>query len=210
MIRTLLSDLLVRAETMNNRTIVAKMPRIAALCLGPLLAGLTLALLAGPISAHAAAGTAPPQTALRSSAVSTTTVFLPFIVWTTSPEYELIDLINAERVARGSSPLRVNPILMQAAEAHSQDMVDRNFFSHTNPDGQLPWDRLDEAGYAWSWCGENIGGGYTTAQAMFSGWMASDGHRDNILSSHYTEIGIGYVTGGYYGYYWTADFATPQ
>jgi uncharacterized protein YkwD len=195
---------------MNKRTIVAKMTQIAALCLGPLLAGLTLALLAGPTSAHAAAGTAPPQTVLRSSAVSTTTVFLPMIVWTSSPEYDLINLINAERTRRGLRALRVNSVLMQTAEAHSQDMVDRNFFSHTNPDGQLPWDRLDEAGYAWSWCGENIGGGYATAQAMFNGWMASDGHRDNMLSPDFTEIGIGYVTGGYYGYYWTADFATPQ
>jgi uncharacterized protein YkwD len=120
-------------------------------------------------------------------------------------------LINAERARRGLCALRVNSVLMQTAEAHSQDMVDRNFFSHTNPDGQLPWDRLDAAGYAWSWCGENIGGGYATAQAMFNGWMESTaGHREIMLTDQCAEIGVGYVTGGSYGYYWTADFATPQ
>jgi len=196
---------------MSNRNIAGRIIQIAVLCLGPLLAGLTMALLAGPIPAHAAAGTAQPKAALRRSAVFTVPVFLPIIFGTPSPEYQLIDLINAERAAHGLSALRVNPVLMQVAEAHSQDMVDRNFFDHTNPDGQRPRDRLDEAGYAWWYCGETIGGGYDTAQAMFTAWMESTaGHREIILSPNFSEIGIGYVTGGRYGHYWTADFAQPQ
>jgi uncharacterized protein YkwD len=196
---------------MGNRSFVAMVVKIAILCLGPLLAGLSLALLAGSIPAHAAAGTAQPRDALKSSAVFTVPVFLPIVAASPTPEYQLVDLINAERTRRGVSALRVNPVLMQTAEAHSQDMVDRNFFDHTNPDGQAPWDRLDEAGYAWSYCGENIGGGYTTAQAMFDAWMESTmGHKEIMLSPDYTEIGIGYATGGTYGHYWTADFARPR
>jgi uncharacterized protein YkwD len=198
-------------KTMDNRSLVKMVVKIAVLCLGPMLAGLSLALLAGPIPAYAAAGTAQPKAALRSSAVFTVPVFLPIVAASPTPEYQLVDLINAERTRRGVSALRVNSVLMQVAEAHSQDMVDRNFFNHTNPDGQAPWDRLDEAGYAWWYCGENIGGGYTTAQAMFAGWMDSTmGHREIMLSPDYTEIGIGYVTGGTYGHYWTADFARPR
>ncbi len=196
---------------MNSRNLVGRMIQIAVLCLGPVLAGLSLTFLAGSIQVHAAAGTVQPKAALRSSAAFTVSVFLPIIFGAPAPEYQLVDLINAERVRRGLSPLIVNPVLMQTAEAHSQDMVDRDFFNHTNPDGQRPRDRLDEAGYAWWYCGENIGGGYTTAQAMFTAWMESAaGHREIMLSPNFSEIGIGFVTGGRYGYYWTADFAAPR
>jgi len=192
----------------GNRRIIKVFFQIAVVCLGPMLAGLTLALLAAPVPVQAAARTEWPKAALQSSAAFTT--YLPIVIGPVTPESQLIDLINAERTRRGLSALRMNPVLMQVAEAHSQDMVNRNFFDHTNPDGQDPGDRLDEAGYAWWAYGENIGGGYTTPQAMFTGWMNSQGHRDNMLYSDFTEIGIGYVTGGYYGYYWTADFARPR
>ncbi len=195
---------------MDNRNVVKKLVRIAALCLGLLLAGPVVVLLAGPIPVQAAAGAMQPNAALESSAVYTHTVFLPIMAKAATPEEQLIDLINAERVRLGLDALSVNPVLMQVAEAHSQDMVNRNFFDHVNPDGQDPGDRLDEAGYAWWYCGENIGRGYSTAQAMFDGWKKSPGHWANMVSTNYTEIGIGYVAGGRYGYYWTAVFATPQ
>jgi uncharacterized protein YkwD len=194
---------------MGKRNAVKIILQIAAPCLA-LLAGLTLALLAGPIPAQAAAGTARPNAALPSNAGYTHTVYLPLLHWGITPEEQLIALINAERTRRGLSALQVNSVLMQVAEAHSQDMVNRDFFDHINPDGQDPGGRLDEAGYAWWTWGETIGGGYTTPQAVFDGWMNSASHRDILLSPYYTEIGIGYVTGGHYGYYWTADFARPQ
>ncbi len=196
---------------MNCRDIVGKIIQIAILCMGLMLAAFTMALLARPLPAVAAGGPALPGATLRSSAVFTRSVFLPIIVRSPSPEYQLVDLINAERARRGLCALRINPVLMQTAEAHSQDMVTRNYFDHTNPDGQAPWDRLTEAGYAWSWAGENIGAGYTTAKAMFDGWMASTaGHREIMLTDQCAEIGVGYATGGRYGHYWTADFAVPQ
>ncbi len=195
---------------MGDRNLVKKSVQIAVLCLGPLLASLTLAPLAGSIPAQAAAGATRPAAALGNSAAQTYTVYLPIVHGASTPEEQLIGLINAERTRRGLSALRVNSVLMQVAEAHSQDMVNRTFFDHTNPDGQDPGDRLDEARYAWGTWGETIGGGYTTPQAMFAVWMNSSGHRDILLSPNYTEIGIGYATGGRYGYYWTADFATPR
>ena len=128
----------------------------------------------------------------------------------TAEESELINLINAERAGHGLGPVRPSSVLMQVARAHSQDMIDRDFFDHVNPDGWGPRDRLDNAGYNWMTYGENIGGGYSSAELMSNGWMNSSGHRANMLNTEFTEIGVGYVAGGFYGHYWTALFATPQ
>jgi uncharacterized protein YkwD len=170
------------------------------------LAGL-LFLLPTPMPAQASIEVLEQSATLHAS--SAITIYLPIIYRGPTPEEELVNLINAERSRRGLTPLQINPLLMQVAEAHSQDMIDRNFFSHTNPDGLEPWDRISSGGYNWLYAGENIGAGYTTPQAMFNAWMGSLGHRANILSVSFTEIGIGYVTGGSYGHYWTADFARP-
>ena len=128
----------------------------------------------------------------------------------TAEESELIDLINAERLSHGVGPVRPSNVLMQVARAHSQDMIDRAFFDHANPDGWGPGDRLDNAGYNWMNYGENIGGGYSSAELMSNGWMNSSGHRANMLNPELTEIGVAYVAGGFYEHYWTALFATPR
>ena len=168
---------------------------------------LTLALLPVGSPIQAATTAARSGTALQSSAAYT--VYLPIVHRAPTPEAQLVALINAERTQRGLNAVSVSPLLMQEAEAHSQDMIDRNFVSHTNPDGQDPGDRLDSAGYDWLTYGENIGAGQTTAQDMLDGWMNSSGHRANLLNANFTEIGVGYVTGGRYGHYWTAVLARP-
>lgn len=157
--------------------------------------------------AQASPALPPLVTTLQSSAV--TTVYLPVVVKAPYPEEELRLLINAERNSRGLVPLAFDALLAQVAEAHSQDMIDRDFIAHTNPDGLNPGDRLANAGYSASTWGETIGAGYTTPAAMLAGWMNSPGHRDILLSPNFTEIGLGYVTGGSYGHYWTAVFARP-
>jgi uncharacterized protein YkwD len=172
-----------------------------------MLAGL-LFLLPTPPPAQASIEVLEQGTTLQAS--SAITIYLPIIYRSPTPEEELVDLINAERARLGIAPLQINWVIMQVAEAHSQDMINRSFFDHVNPDGLSPGDRLTNAGYQWLYAGENIGGGYPTPLAMFNGWMSSPGHRAVMLSANYTEIGIGYVTGGYYGHYWTADFARPD
>lgn len=128
----------------------------------------------------------------------------------TAEESELINLINAERASHGLGPVRMSNVLMQVARAHSQDMIDRDFFDHTSPDGWGPRDRLDNAGYNWMTYGENIGAGYSSAELMSNGWMNSSGHRAIMLTPEFTEIGVAYVAGGFYGHYWTALFSTPR
>jgi len=142
-------------------------------------------------------------------------VYLPIVLksFTGSPstfEGELINLINAERSSRGLGTLNQSSILMQVAEAHSQDMHDRDFFDHVNPDSLGPGERLTNAGYNWSAQGENIGCGQSTPQAIFDSWMSSAVHREIVLSVTYTEVGVGYVAGGTCVHYWTAAFARPR
>jgi uncharacterized protein YkwD len=71
-------------------------------------------------------------------------------------------------------------------------------------------DRDGQAGYTdWSDIGENIAAGYPTPESVVAGWMASPGHRENILSAQFTEIGVGMANGGgSYGMYWTEEFGT--
>lgn len=110
-------------------------------------------------------------------------------------EEEIMELVNQERWNNGQlAPLKQNDQLDSAAETHSNNMAVRNFIMHCDPDtGTLPWDRMAAAGYNYSSAGENIAWGYPDPQAVVAGWMASAGHRANILSTTYRELGNGYV-----------------
>jgi hypothetical protein len=110
-------------------------------------------------------------------------------------------LINAQRSARGLKPLAADARLQAAASAFARDMVDRRFFDHVSPGGGTMMDRLHAAGWnpggAWS-AGENIawgGGSLGTPAAIVDAWMHSAGHRANILSRAYTQIGVGIADG---------------
>ena len=124
----------------------------------------------------------------------------------------VVELINAERKAAGCPALGVNPQLTAAAQAHSDNMQSRHFFSHVDPDGRQPWDRMLKAGYRYRIAAENIGAGFSTPEAMVRGWMNSPGHRENILNCKLEETGVGYVRDTVEGpplrwrYYWTQDF----
>ena len=117
---------------------------------------------------------------------------------------EVVTLTNAERQKAGCPPLANNRTLRQVATAHSEDMAERDFFSHTTPDGEDPSDRAAAAGYA-GYSGENIAMGYRSAEAVVDAWMDSSGHRANILNCSSTEIGVG-VADSPRGLYWTQMF----
>jgi uncharacterized protein YkwD len=108
-------------------------------------------------------------------------------------------LINRERTRRGEHPLRPNARLRRAAEAHSQSMAFDDYFEHVGPRGQTPLARMRAVGYISSKrlsfeVGENIAWGtlwLATPRAIVAAWMASPGHRANILDPRYRETGIG-------------------
>ncbi|MBV8881747.1 MAG: CAP domain-containing protein, partial [Planctomycetaceae bacterium] len=107
-------------------------------------------------------------------------------------------------------PLAFNPLLIGTARAHSQDMHDRNFFAHDNPDGKSPFDRMTAAGYSWTRAGENIAvtSAFNGSAAgledllMVDSSVAGRGHRTNLLDILpppptflvRREVGIGYYT----------------
>ena len=124
-------------------------------------------------------------------------------------EQEVFDLVNQIREENGLEPFVYNETLAETARAHSQDMIDRNFFDHYNPDGKSPFDRMEANGIRYSMAAENIAAGYPSPEAVVEGWMNSDGHRANILGGC-EELGVGLALGGSYGYYWTQCFATVR
>ncbi len=105
-------------------------------------------------------------------------------------EKNAVELMNADRRANGLSDLKVSSAVTAVARSHAQDMVNRKFFSHSNPDGKTPSDRLKAAGISYSAVGENIAEN-TSVQAAETAFMNSSGHRANILNSNYTTVGIG-------------------
>ncbi|MEU8825527.1 CAP domain-containing protein [Streptomyces sp. NPDC048636] len=121
---------------------------------------------------------------------------------------EVITLTNAERAAARLAPLTAEPRLTTAAQRHSDDMVARDFYSHTAPEGQQPWDRARAAGATHRGIGENIACGQRSAAEVVQGWMNSPGHRANILKPDFSHIGVGYATGSRAGTYWTQVFGS--
>jgi uncharacterized protein YkwD len=116
----------------------------------------------------------------------------------------VLSLVNEERAKVGCDALRADASLNALAQDFSDDMAKRGFFSHTDPDGNTPWDRAAEAGVK-NLGGENIARGQATAEAVMESWMNSEGHRANILNCDYTRLGVG-VRNGSGGPWWTQDF----
>jgi uncharacterized protein YkwD len=102
--------------------------------------------------------------------------------------------------------------LENVAFAHSRDMGDHNFFSHTGSDGLASGDRVTNAGYDWSAVGENIAAGQPSLDAVITAWLDSPGHCANIMRASYTEFGAASYTvdGSDFPIYWTQVFARPR
>jgi uncharacterized protein YkwD len=113
-------------------------------------------------------------------------------------------LLNVERMSRGLAPLRASGQLRKVATAYSRNMVREHFFDHVSPEGSTMLNRirkgtsyLNRSVLDWA-LGENLGWGegpQSTPQAMVRLWMASHGHRENILNERFRHIGIGVATG---------------
>lgn len=119
---------------------------------------------------------------------------------------EVVTLTNAERSRAGLPPLAVDPLLATAAQGHCADMVARDFYDHTSPDGAQPWDRAAAAGSRRRTIGENIACGQRSPAEVVQGWMNSPGHRANILKREFGHIGVGFAGGGRAGTYWAQLF----
>ncbi len=124
---------------------------------------------------------------------------------------EVLRLVNEEREKEGVGALTRNALLDKAAQDYAVEMRIGNFFSHESPDGTTFDQRIKAAGYPGP-CpipgcrvqlsmGENLAKGFETPAAAMKGWMNSPGHKANILSPHFDEIGLGLS-----GTYWSQEF----
>lgn len=130
-------------------------------------------------------------------------------------EQQVVELVNDHRASVGRPPLKRVNLLDEVARYHARDMKEDDYFSHDTQDRVnnalqfvCSWNtRIDSHYPNRTFIGENIAAGYTTPQAVMTGWLNSTGHRSNIESPNYWEIGVGYdALGGAYGRYWVQNF----
>jgi len=121
-------------------------------------------------------------------------------------EKEVVALVNQERAKLGLAPLKDNSQLSNVARTKSEDMVANNYFSHTSPTYGSPFDMMKKFGITYNAAGENIAMGQPTAASVMTAWMNSPGHKANILSANFTEIGVGVAKDKSGAIYWTQEF----
>ena len=111
----------------------------------------------------------------------------------------LVNLTNQERKSLGITSLRENSNLNQAAYLKAKDMLNNDYFAHTSPSGLTPWYWFDKTGYKYQYAGENLAIDFIDSEELFEAWDNSPSHRENIIDTNYTDIGIAVVSGEFKG-----------
>jgi uncharacterized protein YkwD len=135
-------------------------------------------------SGFTATATAPAQASAANTSVES--------------EGRILASLNAQRAKSSLPPLVYNGQLTRAARAHANDQARKGYFSHTGQDGSQISDRVQRTGYKYCLIAENLSMGYPSAQGAVQGWMASEGHRRNIMNRNFTDVGIGIGDGALY------------
>lgn len=118
--------------------------------------------------------------------------------------------VNAERARAGLAMLRPSSALDTAAQGHACEIARRERLSHRSGlFASLP-SRLRQAGYAYSMANENLAAGQNSTQQVMHSWMASPGHRNNILAAQARELGVGVAWGADGQLYWVTVGAAPR
>jgi uncharacterized protein YkwD len=143
-----------------------------------------------------------------------------FVAWTSgsaqekgdftlsAEEQRVLDLTNAERKKKDLPPLKANRTLCEVARAHSANMAKQNKMAH-ELDGKSTFDRVKGSGYRFALIAENLANGDVSLEDLMEAWMDSKIHRDNILDTEFTEVGLGLAHDGHNVYY-TEVFARPR
>ena len=133
-------------------------------------------------------------------------LILLFFTYPTQAEFStitvnrIIQLTNKERVKLGLSELKHNRVLDLAAQKKAEDMLKKNYFAHTSPDGIKPWHWFKEVDYNYTFAGENLAMNFVEAEDAMTAWMNSPTHKDNIVNKNYEDIGIAVAVGKLEGY----------
>lgn len=111
----------------------------------------------------------------------------------------LVDLANEDRSAEDLGELTISPVLVEAAQAKADDMAEKGYFAHNSPEGLTSWHWFKEAGYSFSYAGENLAVNFSDSKDVERAWMDSPTHRANILNGKFKEVGIATAVGEYKG-----------
>lgn len=112
---------------------------------------------------------------------------------------DVISYTEQARTDEGGGALKENDALDAAAQAKAEDMAAKGYFSHIDPAGEEPWAWIERAGYDYVYAGENLAVRFNESKDVVDAWMASPGHRANIVKPQYREIGVGVADGMYKG-----------
>ena len=125
---------------------------------------------------------------------STKAPFHNVLAYATSlSQQELLNDTNQDRSAADKKPLKLNPLLIKAAQSKANDMALRNYWSHNTPAGNPPWVFVSAVNYQYDKLGENLAAGFTDSLSTINGWMASPEHKDNMLDPAYSDVGFGFA-----------------
>lgn len=108
---------------------------------------------------------------------------------------KILALVNQERQTASLKPLTLNPVLSNSALTKANDMVEKDYFAHTSPDGRKPWDFIDRSRYAYSIVGENLAMNFTSAESAHKALVNSPSHKHNLLNDRYQDVGLAIVNG---------------
>jgi uncharacterized protein YkwD len=119
---------------------------------------------------------------------------------------QVLQETNAARAAAGCAPLLLMPLETTVADRHADEMAATGTMSHTGPDGSTPRSRLAAVGVRPMRTAENVALGYDAATVV-DAWLASPGHRANILDCGLVYVGIAERQSGD-GRFWTQVFSS--
>lgn len=125
----------------------------------------------------------------------------------TEIRFQMLQAINNYRIQNGLDPLIYSESLERAISLHVEDLWERDFFDHTNPDGLNPGDRAMDAGFCHEYVGENIAAGQSSVIAVMKAWIDSPGHLANLLNADYVYVGMGHFTAPSGRQFWGQAFA---
>lgn len=111
----------------------------------------------------------------------------------------LVEQTNSERLKIKLGTLTQSELLKKSAQLKADDMAEKGYFSHNTPDGKNPWFFFNKVNYKYQFAGENLAVNFVDSKDVTDAWMNSKTHRDNLLNSKYTEVGISTALGKYKG-----------
>ncbi len=112
---------------------------------------------------------------------------------------EVINLVNSQRINEHLPPFKTDKKLDLVAEKKVNDMMQKQYWSHLSPSGEMVWDLMDQLSYKYMAAGENLAKGFTDDKSMVDAWMNSPLHRANILATQFDKVGVAQKKGQFEG-----------